>query len=100
MEFTTRILTDEEINAEMSRSKGRKSEWPDVLAQILAKPECNIEKSFGINLDFPGRKNATVVAGLRKAAKVRKLETLTIRVASDSDSAVNIVNSPSKVAAK
>lgn len=99
MDFAIQTLTDEEVAAEMSRTKGRKSEWPEVLAAILKSDGCDIAKAFGIRLDFPGKNNATVVAGLRKAAKVAKHESLTIRVTPDSETSVNIVNSV-KVAAK
>jgi len=98
MEFVLNAMSEAEIAAELNRSQGRKSEWKSVLAEILASEGCDITKAFGIRLAFPGRKNASVVAGLRKAAKDAKHDTLTIRVTPDTDDSVNITNSV-KVAA-
>lgn len=93
MEFTIATLTDEEAAAEMNRSKGRSSEWPATLAEILASEGCSIGKPFAVKLAFPGKKAATVAAGLRKAAKTAKYDSLVIRVAKDSETEVRIVNS-------
>jgi hypothetical protein len=86
-------MTDEEAAAEMARKKGASDVYPSVLAAILTNPDCDITKNFAVKLDVPADKKAsTVVAGLNRARKARKLESLKIRLSRDDVPKIHIVN--------